>query len=99
MFDIMADPDDVDDIINAIYMKHDLCAGDVICYDGAGYYCDYDCFRIYDNFMQSRAEAERQRQEQIERERQEKLARQEQERLAAEERRRKQEEQERMKAE
>lgn len=91
MFDIKADPDDVDDIINAIYMKHDLCAGDVICYDGAGYYCDYDCFRIYDNFMQSRAEAERQRQEE--------LARKEQERLAAEERRRKQEEQERRKAE
>ena len=55
VFDIKADPDDVDDIINAIYMKHDLCEGDVICYDGAGYYCDYDCFRIYDNFMQSRA--------------------------------------------
>ena len=91
VFDIKADPDDVDDIINAIYMKHDLCEGDVICYDGAGYYCDYDCFRIYNNFMQSRAEAERQRQEE--------LARKEQERLAEEERRRKQEEQVRKKAE
>jgi len=91
VFDVKANPDDVDDIINEIYMKHDLCAGDVICYDGAGYYCDYDCFRIYDDFMQSRAEVERRCQEE--------LARQEQERLAAEERRRKQEEQEHKKAE
>ena len=99
VFDVNADPDKIGEVLTTIRDTADLYAGDVICLDNVGYYLDYDKIYRVDDFMQSRAEAERQRQEQIERERQEKLARQEQERLAAEERRRKQEEQERKKAE
>lgn len=99
VFDVSADPDKIGEVLTTIRDTADLYVGDVICLDNVGYYLDYDKIYRVDDFMQSRAAAERQRQEQIERERQEELARKEQERLAAEERRRKQEEQERRKAE
>ena len=91
VFDVSADPDKIGEVLTTIRDTADLYAGDVICLDNVGYYLDYDKIYRVDDFMQSRAEAERQRQEE--------LARKEQERLAAEERRRKQEEQERRKAE
>ncbi|MBO6232205.1 MAG: hypothetical protein J6O50_16720, partial [Ruminiclostridium sp.] len=99
VFDVSADPDKIGEVLTTIRDTANLYAGDVICLDNVGYYLDYDKIYRVDDFMQSRAEAERQRQEQIERERQEELARKEQERRAEEERRRKQEEQERKKAE
>ena len=91
VFDVNADPDKIGEVLTTIRDTSNLYAGDVICLDNVGYYLDYDKIYRVDDFMQSRAEAERQRQEE--------LARKEQERLAAEERRRKQEEQERKKAE
>ncbi len=91
VFDVSANPDNIGEVLTTIRDTADLYAGDVICLDNVGYYLDYDKIYRVDDFMQSRAEAERQRQEE--------LARKEQERLAAEERRRKQEEQERRKAE
>ena len=91
VFDVSADPNKIVEVLTTIRDTADLYAGDVICLDNVGYYLDYDKIYRVDDFMQSRAEAERQRQEE--------LARKEQERLAEEERRRKQEEQERKKAE
>ena len=91
VFDVNADPDKIGEVLTTIRDTANLYAGDVICLDNVGYYLDYDKIYRVDDFMQSRAEAERQRQEE--------LARKEQERLAAEERHRKQEEQERKKAE
>ena len=91
VFDVSADPDKIGEVLTTIRDTSNLYAGDVICLDNVGYYLDYDKIYRVDDFMQSRAEVERQRQEE--------LALKEQERLAAEERRRKQEEQERKKAE
>ena len=85
VFDVSANPDNIGEVLTTIRDTADLYAGDVICLDNVGYYLDYDNIYRVDDFMQSRAEAERQRQEQIERERQEKLARQK--RLAEEQRR------------
>ena len=85
VFDVSADPDDIREILTTIRDTDDLYEGDVICLDNIGYYLDYNKIYRIDDFMQSRIEAERQRQEQIERERQEVLARQE--RLAEEQRR------------
>ena len=99
VFDVSANPDNIGEVLTTIRDTANLYAGDVICLDNVGYYLDYDKIYRVDDFMQSRAEAERQRQEQIERERQEELARQDQERLAAEERRRKQEEEQRKREE
>ena len=91
VFDISADPDDIVEILTTIRDIDNLYEGDVICLDNVGYYLDYDKIYRVDDFMQSRAEAERQRQEE--------LARKEQERIDAERRRKQQEEQERKKAE
>ena len=84
VFDVSADPDDIREVLTTIRDTDDLYEGDVICFDNIGYYLDYNKIYRVDDFMQSRAEIERQRQEQIERERQEELARQE--RLAEEQR-------------
>ncbi len=91
VFDISADPDDIVEILTTIRDIDNLYEGDVICLDNIGYYLDYNKIYRVDDFVQSRAEIERLRQEE--------LARQEQERIEAEERQRKQEEQERKKAE
>ncbi len=87
VFDVSADPDDIRELLTTIRDTDDLYEGDVICIDNTGYYLDYNKIYIVDDFMQSRIEAERQRQEE--------LAKQEQERIAAEERRRQQEEEQR----
>ena len=84
VFDVNADPDDIRELLTTIRDTDDLYEGDVICLDNIGYYLDYNKIYRIDDFMQSRIEAERKRQEQIERERQEELARQE--RLAEEQR-------------
>ena len=85
VFDVNADPDDIREVLTTIRDTDDLYEGDIICLDNIGYYLDYNKIYRIDDFMQSRIEAERQRQEQIERERQEELA--PQERLAEEQRR------------
>ena len=81
------------EILSNLYFAHRLNDADVIRVgdDKSVYYNGNGKFWRITDFMQSRAAAEHQRQEE--------LARQEQERLATEERRRKQEEQERKKAE
>ena len=86
-FDVNADPDDIRELLTTIRDTDDLYEGDVICIDNTGYYLDYNKIYIVDDFMQSRIEAERHRQEE--------LAKQEQERIADEERRRQQEEEQR----
>ena len=83
-FDVNANPDDIRELLTTIRDTDDLYEGDVICLDNIGYYLDYNKIYRIDDFMRSRIEAERKRQEQIERERQEELARQE--RLAEEQR-------------
>ena len=87
VFDVNADPDDIREMLTTIRDTDDLYEGDVICIDNTGYYLDYNKIYIVDDFMHSRIEAERQRQEE--------LAKQERERIAAEERRRQQEEEQR----
>ena len=87
VFDVSADPDDIREMLTTIRDTDDLYEGDVICIDNIGYYLDYNKIYRIDDFMQSRIEAEHQRQEE--------LAKQEQERIATEERRRQQEEEQR----
>lgn len=93
MYDLKANPDDIKEILSNLYFSHILNDADVIRVgdDESVYYNSNGKFWCIADFMQSRAAAERQRQEELDRE--------EQERLAEEERRRKQEEQERKKAE
>ncbi|MBR5089419.1 MAG: relaxase/mobilization nuclease domain-containing protein [Ruminiclostridium sp.] len=91
LFDVSANPDDVVETLTTIRDTDNLYEGDVICLDNIGYYLDYNKIYRVDDFVQSRVEIERQRQEE--------LARQEKERIEAEERRRQKEEQERKKAE
>lgn len=81
------------EILSNLYFAHRLNDADVIRVgdDNSVYYNGNGKFWSITDFMQSRAAAERQRQEELERE--------ERERIAEEERRRKQEEQERKKAE
>ena len=81
------------EILSNLYFTHRLNDADVIRVgdDNSVYYNGNGKFWRITDFMQSRAAAERQRQEELERE--------ERERLAEEDRRRQQEEQERRKAE
>ncbi|MBP3857276.1 MAG: relaxase/mobilization nuclease domain-containing protein [Ruminiclostridium sp.] len=93
VYDLKANPDDMQEILSNLYLSHRLNDADVIRVgdDESVYYSSNGKFWCIADFMQSRAAAERQRQEELERE--------ERERIAEEERRRKQEEQERKKAE
>ena len=85
LFDVNADPDSLGEMLNGIVSENNLYRGDIIYLNNTAYHIGEWEFTKIPDFMQSRAEAERQRQEQIERERQEELARQE--RLAEEQRR------------
>ena len=85
LFDVNADPDSLGEMLNGIVSENNLYRGDIIYLNNTAYHIGEWQFTKIPDFMQSRAEAERKRQEQIERERQEELARQE--RLAEEQRR------------
>ena len=93
VYDLKANPDDMQEILSNLYFAHRLNDADVIRVgdDNSVYYNGNGKFWRITDFMQSRAAAERQRQEELERE--------ERERIAEEERHRQQEEQERKKAE
>lgn len=93
LYDLKANPDDMQEVLTELYKTHTVNEGDVVVIDGedTGYYSEGTRYWHLADFMSSRREIERQRQEE--------LARQEQERIAAEERQRKQEEEQRRKDE
>ena len=93
LYDLPANPDDMREALRELNNSHIVNDGDVAVFDGedVGYYADGTKFWHLADFMSSRREIERQRQEA--------LAKQEQERIAAEERQRQQEEEQRKKDE
>ena len=93
LYDLKANPDDMREVLTELYKTHTVNEGDVVTVsrDDTAYYHKDTGFWHVSDFMKSRAELERKRQEE--------LARQEQERIAAEERRRQQEEERRKREE
>ena len=93
LYDLKANPDDMREALRELNNSHIVNDGDVAVFDGedVGYYADGTKFWHLADFMSSRREIERQRQEE--------LARQEQERIEAEKRQRQQEEEQRKKDE
>ena len=93
LYDLKANPDDMQEVLTELYKTHTVNEGDVVVFDSedTGYYSEGTRYWHLADFMSSRREIERQRQEE--------LARQEQERIEAEELRRQQEEEQRKKDE
>ena len=86
LYDLKANPDDIREALRELNNSHIVNDSDVVVFDGedTGYYSEGTRYWHLADFMSSRREIERQRQEE--------LARQEQERIEAEERQRQQEE-------
>ena len=93
LYDLPANPDDMQEVLTELYKTHTVNEGDVVVFDGedTGYYSEGTRYWHLADFMSSRREIERQRQEE--------LAKEEQERIEAEEHQRQQEEEQRKKDE
>ncbi|MBQ9385244.1 MAG: relaxase/mobilization nuclease domain-containing protein, partial [Ruminiclostridium sp.] len=93
LYDLPANPDDLQEVLTELNKTHTVNDGDVVVFDdeNTGYYSEGTRYWHLANFMSSRREIERQRQEELDR--------QEQEHIEAEERQRQQEEEQRRKEE